>query len=213
MATLRQPPRKTTVAKSSQRQGGNGGHERGRGSPVRHDMTKTESAKAESGKAESGKAVRPGSAGLKPEDGGSGNAVPLLVATFGAVTVACIVALPTVPIVLLGMIPTAVAMVVDRTPGKTAAICVAGLNFAGIAPFVATLWKGTNTLTHSLAILTDVYSWLAMYGAAALGWLLAMALPPMVGSFLRLRAAQRVAALRDVQAGLRAEWGVGPAQP
>ena len=127
----------------------------------------------------------------------------------GFVVMAMLFALPTMPILLLGMIPTGVAFLVDRTPGKTAAICVAGLNFAGVAPFVATLWNGANTLNQSFGIMTDIYSWLGMYGAAAAGWLLFLALPPLVASFLKIHAAQRVASLRAVQSRLKAEWGVG----
>lgn len=127
----------------------------------------------------------------------------------GIVVMAFLFALPTVPILLLGMIPTGVALLVDRTPGKTAAVCVAGLNFAGVAPFIAMLWDGTNTLNQSFRIMTDIYSWLGMYGAAAVGWLLFLGLPPVVGSFLRIHAAQRVAHLRARQAKLKEEWGVG----
>lgn len=134
---------------------------------------------------------------------------PYLVLLMGFVVMAFLFALPTVPILLLGMIPTGVAMVVDRTPGKTAAVCVAGLNFAGVAPFIAALWKGPNTLGHSIAIMTDIYSWLGMYGAAAAGWLLFLALPPVVASFLKIHVAQRVSTLRNTQAKLKAEWGVG----
>lgn len=119
-----------------------------------------------------------------------------------------VLALPTVPLLLLGMIPTAVALFVDRSPGKSAGICVLGLNFAGVAPFIAILWHGPNTLTHSLSMLGDVYAWFIMYGAAALGWLLSMGLPPVVASFLRIAAAQQIAALRAQQAKLRDEWGI-----
>lgn len=140
---------------------------------------------------------------------------PWLMLLMGIVVIAFLFALPTVPILLLGMIPTVVAVVVDRSPGKTAAVCVAGLNFAGVAPFIAALWSGPNTLNHSLAIITDIYTWLGMYGAAACGWLLFLALPPVLTSFLRIHEAQRVASLRASQAKLKEEWGVGikPAAP
>jgi len=129
-----------------------------------------------------------------------------------------VLALPTVPLLIVGLIPTAVAFFVDRSPGKSSAICVLGLNFAGVAPFIAILWKGSNTLTQSLSMLGDVYVWFVMYGAAALGWLLSMVLPPLVASFLRIHAAQQIGALRAQQAKLRDEWGIAaepkaPAKP
>ena len=121
-----------------------------------------------------------------------------------------VLALPTVPLLIVGMIPTAVAFFVDRSPGKSAAICVLGLNFAGVAPFIAILWKGSNTLSQSLSMLGDVYVWFVMYGAAALGWLLSMGLAPLVASFLKIAAALQIAALRAQQAKLRDEWGIAP---
>lgn len=129
-----------------------------------------------------------------------------------------VLALPTVPLLIVGMIPTAVAFFVDRSPGKSAAICVLGLNFAGVAPFIAILWRGSNTLTQSFSMLGDVYVWFVMYGAAALGWLLSMGLAPLVASFLKILAAQQIAALRAQQAELRDEWGIAvepkaPAKP
>lgn len=134
---------------------------------------------------------------------------PWLVLMMGFVIMAFLFALPSVPILLLGMLPTAVAVLIDRSPGKTAALCVAGLNFAGVAPFIAALWSGPNTLGQSFTIMANLYTWLIMYGAAALGWLLYLASPPVVGSFLQIHAAQRVASLRATQARLREEWGIG----
>ena len=142
--------------------------------------------------------------------GSSGSMIAM--AVIGMLMVAVVTALATVPIVLLGMIPTAVAFFVDRNPHKAAAISVAGTNFAGVAPFVAVLWRGPNTLYHSIAILSDVYSWLAMYGAAALGWLLFLALPPIATAILNIFSAQRIAGLEAQQAKLRDEWGIKPAR-
>ena len=154
--------------------------------------------------------ARGNSAAKAPRAGSSASTVMMLV--FAALVVSLVAALPTVPIVLLGMIPTAVAFFVDRNPHKTAAIGVAGLNFAGVAPFVAVLWHQQNTLYHSIAILSDVYSWLAMYGAAALGWLLYLALPPIATTILSIFSAQRIASLEAQQAKLRDEWGIKPAR-
>lgn len=151
--------------------------------------------------AERAKAARAGSSGSM-----------LLILILGALAVSMVVALPTVPIVLLGMIPTAVAAFVERGPYKIAAISVAGLNFAGVAPFVAVLWRGPNTLYHSFAIIGDVYSWLAMYGAAAVGWLLCLVLPPVAASILKIRSAQQIAGLQAQQAKLREEWEIGAAK-
>jgi hypothetical protein len=165
--------------------------------------------------------AKPGKSGAQPADyrrrKGRSRRRPaqsgglLWVMALGMLLLAAIMALPTVPIVVLGMLPTAVAYVIDRGRHKTAAICVAGLNFAGVAPFISILWKGPNTLYHSFALLSDVYTWLAMYGAAALGWLLFLGLPPVAKSLLKITTQQQISTLRAEQAKLREEWGIGPA--
>ncbi|CAN0593002.1 unnamed protein product, partial [Laminaria digitata] len=94
-----------------------------------------------------------------------------------------IAALPSVIILVVGMIPTIVAYIIDLTPGRYAARCVAGLNIAGVVPFLHRLWTSTNDMHAAIAIVTDVYAWLAFYMASGVGWLLFVSLPGIVASF------------------------------
>lgn len=122
-------------------------------------------------------------------------------------------ATPTFVVVAVGMLPTVAALIVDRGPGKYAARCVGGLNLAGVAPYVALLWQDGHTLHGALAIVSDVFAWLVMYSAAALGWLLYLGMRPLVATFLEIRARQRVAELRAYQEALVREWGKEVAEP
>lgn len=115
--------------------------------------------------------------------------------------------LPTVIFVAFAMLPTLAAYIVDRNPDKYEWICVGGLNFAGCVPFLLRLWTGRHTVDAAAAMLTDVFTLMAVFGAAGLGWLLFMALPPMVGVFMQMRAQRRVANLKATQQRLIQTWG------
>ena len=118
-----------------------------------------------------------------------------------------IAALPSVIIVLVGMIPTVVAYIIDLTPGRYAARCVAGLNIAGVVPFLHRLWTSTNDLPAAIGIVTDVYAWLAFYMASGVGWLLFVSLPGIVASFKTYSAKRHANALRGRLEELKDEWG------
>lgn len=115
--------------------------------------------------------------------------------------------LPTVIFLVFAMLPTVAAYVVDKQKPKYEWICVGGLNFAGAAPFLLVLWSGRHTIDSAAAMLTDVFTLMAMYGAAGVGWLMFMGLPPVLGVFMQMKAQRRVAALKATQARLIATWG------
>lgn len=118
-----------------------------------------------------------------------------------------IAALPTVVVLLVGMIPTVVAYIIDLTPGRYAARCVAGLNIAGVVPFLNRLWSSTNDLPAAIHVVTDVYAWFAFYAASGVGWALFASLPGFVASFKTYSAKRRANALREQLEQLKDEWG------
>ena len=118
-----------------------------------------------------------------------------------------IAALPTTILLAVGMTPTFVALVVDVTPGKYLTRCVAGLNAAGVVPFIGDLWSGMNNISAALGIIGDPFAWLAMYGAAAIGWLLFLGVPGAVTILRSFNAKRRINSLRETQRELLREWG------
>ncbi len=126
-----------------------------------------------------------------------------------AVTV--IMSLPSVMLILFGLLPTFVAYVVDKTPQKNAAFCVGGINICGVLPYLIDLWIGENSMDEAIKTLTDVFALVVMYGAAAFGWMLFQSLPPIVGAFITVLAQSRVSSLRSIQRKLIEEWGDGVA--
>lgn len=124
-----------------------------------------------------------------------------------------IVSLPTVILLFFGMLPAIVAVIVDRTPQKYSSYCVGSMNFAGIFPYLLDLWSGDQSVGAAANILTNVFALVVMYGAAAFGWMVFIAVPPVVGVFLTAMAQRRVAQLREMQQDLVTEWGPEVAPP
>src|SRR4051812_49913471 len=93
-----------------------------------------------------------------------------------------LVFLPSTILLAVGMIPTAVAYVVDRDPDKTAPMTVGGLNFVGVVTFLVNLWQAGHTMAALSKVLTDPFAWLVMYGAAGLGGAVSYGVtPPAAG--------------------------------
>jgi hypothetical protein len=115
--------------------------------------------------------------------------------------------LPSTILLAAGMIPTAVAYVVDRDPDKTAPMTVGGLNLAGVVTFLISLWQAGHTMAALSKVLTDPFAWLVMYGAAGLGWSLYYGIPPAVAGWITLRAESRISRITEEQQELVALWG------
>ncbi len=118
-----------------------------------------------------------------------------------------IFALPTVILLAVGLLPSAVAYVVDRREEKYAAYCVGGFNLSGVMPYLFLLWA-TGDSMHALGqIASSPFSWLVMYGAAAIGWLANYWGPQVTMRVRRVRDRAEVARLRRRQEQILEEWG------
>lgn len=115
--------------------------------------------------------------------------------------------IPSIIVLFFSMMPTAVAALVERPPGRFAWLAVGGVNFAAVAPSLFGMWFGDHTVAAAIRVLTDVTSLLIFYGAAAIGWMLYVTMPTIAGVFLALAAQRRVGALRDQQRKLLDLWG------
>jgi hypothetical protein len=121
--------------------------------------------------------------------------------------------LPTVMVLFFGLLPTIVSAIIDRSPKKHAAFSVGGINLCGVFPYLMEMWTGSNTIDGAMLILTDVFSLVVMYGAAAFGWMIYQSLPPIVATFLTVIAQSRVSSLRTIQRQLIEDWGDDVATP
>lgn len=115
--------------------------------------------------------------------------------------------LPTVVLVGFGMLPTLASWATEKGPNKYAFLCVGGLNFSGVFPYLFSLWFGVHTLDEAIRMLTDPVMLMTAYGCSVLGWGIYAGMPPMVASYLASSSQRRVNNLKAAQKKLVDDWG------
>jgi len=143
----------------------------------------------------------------KPQRSASQNKASMLTWIILVGTLLVILAGPTVVILFFGLLPTLVARLIDRSAGRSATFTVGSLNFIGVFPYIVKLWVGDNSFSGALDITTDLVAMMVMYSASAFGWLIYMALPSLISSFVMIMQQRKVAQLRGEQKLLIEEWG------
>ncbi len=110
-------------------------------------------------------------------------------------------------LLLIGMAPTLVAVIFDRSPSKNQTRTVGYLNFAGCLPWVIDYWLVGGDFVRVFDVFADPMALFVMYSSAALGWLLFFALRPIVGSYLTVAAEIKEKQISRVQQSMEEEWG------
>jgi len=128
-------------------------------------------------------------------------------AVIALVTVLAVTALPLCILMLSGLIPTMVATVLDRYRAKYLTRSVGFMNLAGLTPLIVQLWSNGLTMDSVAAILSRPISWLMMYGAAGIGWVLFLGMPSLARVFVDIRADQLQRDLKARAGHLVEEWG------
>jgi hypothetical protein len=132
----------------------------------------------------------------------------LVACGIGVIAALAIIAVPVLAIYfVVGMVPSAVAAVIDRRRPRYFAHTVTGLNVIGLWPYVVGAWKGSIAGPDMWRQLVDPTVWLVVYGAAGLGWLLFFATPVLAEIFLEIREDGERGRIESRIAALKEEWG------
>ena len=110
-------------------------------------------------------------------------------------------------VLLIGLLPTVVACVIDRERGMPLAISVGALNSAGVLFFVLDLWSGTGGFGAAFAIVTNVFDMAVLYGMAAIGWIIYLSMSPFAATYLSVSQDMRLQKRMRHQESLIEEWG------
>jgi len=117
--------------------------------------------------------------------------------------------LPTLMVLFIGLLPSLVAALVERGGSRYAWLCVGGINLSGLAPWLFDLWFGHHTIDYAIHLITSVQVLLVAYGAAGIGWLIYLSVPPIVSTFTAMTSQRRSAVLISKQKKLEDLWGDG----
>jgi hypothetical protein len=123
------------------------------------------------------------------------------------VTVMAVAALPLCLLFVGGMLPSFVAAAVDRAPRRYFTRTVGAMNLAGLAPGVLHLWEAGITFGSLRQVATTPWTWLAVYGAAGIGWLLFFVAPTVARALLDVKVDETQRRLEARTKALVEEWG------
>jgi hypothetical protein len=115
--------------------------------------------------------------------------------------------LPTVLVLSLTMLPTLAAYFTERGRHRYAWLCVGGLNFSGVVPFLFGLWFGVHNLDEAIRVVSDANTLFWAYGCSMIGWGLYRLTPPLVAGWISMSGRHRVSVLKSVQRRLLDDWG------
>lgn len=118
-----------------------------------------------------------------------------------------VVFLPTTLLLCIGMMPTLVAALVDRSRRKTKAITVGSINLAGCTPFMLEMWMQGQTFEKAVEIIVNPTAIIVMYMAAAVGYLIDWAMSGIVASVLYQKGLSRRGEIQKRQRELIERWG------
>lgn len=105
------------------------------------------------------------------------------------------------------MLPTLVAMLVDRQPQKTLWLTVGSINLAGTIPAWFALWEAGGNINASMNVVSNPSVLITAYGAAAAGWIIHLNVTPLVAAFVVRRNESRLKDIDKRQRELIRKWG------
>ena len=121
--------------------------------------------------------------------------------------------LPTCMVLGAGMLPTLGAYASEKGDDRYAFLCVGGVNFAVLVPYLLGMWFGVHSIEEAERLLTDSSMLLWAYLAASVGWVLYKAMPPIISGWLAMNTNKRINGLRAAQRKLIEDWGDDVAPP
>ena len=142
-----------------------------------------------------------------PQSAGQGQGLRVLIWGGLILGTAMMISLPTVMLVLFGLLPSIVAWIIDRPEQKYATFCVIGFNFSGVFPYLMEIWFDIHSIDAAIEILTNVFDLFVIYGSATFGYMVYFALPPVITTFLSAMPDRRLEELRVTQKSIIEEWG------
>lgn len=126
-------------------------------------------------------------------------------------TVACLLGVMFIPIavvLIVGMAPTVVAGMIDKSEEKLKAITVGFMNFAGCYPFLLTLVaRHGNDPEVAFNIIFQPLNIVVMYMAAGAGYLIEFGIITAVSGFLKQSAQKRIKEIAEEQKDMVKRWG------
>lgn len=108
---------------------------------------------------------------------------------------------------VLGMLPTLVAFFVDKQVGKNKTFTIGSLNFAACFYYLTKVWSHAQPMEMAIDFITNPKTYVVIYSAAALGYLINYITTIIVASVLKQKSLIRLEKLEKAKKQLEERWG------
>lgn len=107
-----------------------------------------------------------------------------------------------------GMLPTLIAIFLDRGTHKCASATICTFNLIGILPYLIRLWSSRSVHLVAKLIIADINTWMIIYGSAFIGQILYILLPLLIVKLYEAQGQIKVATSVKQAKLLSEEWGI-----
>jgi hypothetical protein len=109
-------------------------------------------------------------------------------------------------LVIFGLLPGFIAIVIDQDRDRYISHIVTSLNIAGLVPYLYKILRyGSSSVAIELII--DPKTWLVIYSAAAVGWIIYWLIPQVAILFFTFITKSKINRLNAELDDLAREWG------
>ncbi len=115
--------------------------------------------------------------------------------------------LPSTFVVVIGMLPTLVIYIFDKSENKNKSFTVGAMNFSGVFPYLIEVWKQSGSMDLALGYLQDPVTIIVMYSAAALGYGIDWLSRLFISSVVKEKAKMRIKRIQSQKEDLIKRWG------
>jgi hypothetical protein len=115
--------------------------------------------------------------------------------------------LPSTFVVVIGMLPTFVIYIFDKSDSKNKSFTVGAMNFSGVFPYLIGVWKQSGSMDLALSYLQDPVTIIVMYSAATVGYGIDWMSRLFISSIVKEKAKMRLKRIQTHKEDLIKRWG------
>ncbi len=124
-----------------------------------------------------------------------------------SILLAFLFSLPSAMLLLVGMLPSMVAIFVSKGEVKARSLSVAFMNFAGCFPFLLKIWTSEFTIEKGIDLISDPFVIVFIYTSAGIGYVIDWGLSGYLQTFFYSRGHSRLRSIKKRQGDIVTRYG------